>query len=255
MLKGLGHSFVFLFYLFNFFIQFINLCLEACDFLIYKGDSFVGKGDKGAAFVYDFEFAFEWDSTLFENDVGFHLRGLYKVELELGRVDFFYIDFVATVFPDGVDAAGFFVVLLIDEGIERVVHERVDDVNFLLPVTLAPETAFYLHGFRGIPAEHAVVQNEGIAVEVYAFADCFGAYEDFERAGRVVEGFCDFALAGFCGCGVHHADGFFWYLIFDEILFNSSELFYSTGKIDYLAAVGLFFIDADDGIADKEHFW
>ena len=38
-------------------------------------------------------------------------------------------------------------------------------------------------------------------------------------------------------------------------MFDGGELFYSTGQVDYLAAVWFFFIDADDGVANEEHFW
>ena len=94
----------------------------------------------------------------------------------------------------------FFVVLLIDKGIERVVHERIDDVNFLLPVSLSPETAFYLHGLCRIPAKHAVIEDKRIAIEVDAFADGFGAKQDFQRVGGIVKSLCDFSFAGLGRC-------------------------------------------------------
>ena len=44
-------------------------------------------------------------------------------------------------------------------------------------------------------------------------------------------------------------------MIFDEVEFDGSELFDATGQINDLSAVWFFFIDADDCVADQEHFW
>ena len=44
-------------------------------------------------------------------------------------------------------------------------------------------------------------------------------------------------------------------MIFDEILFDGSELFDASRQVDDLSTVWFFFIDVDDAVADQEHFW